>query len=248
MLRMILSQVQRHRGRASALAAGILVAAISFSLLTAAAATQTAEVSGTVQNNLRPAYDILVRPRGSTTPIEKRQGLVQDNYLSGIFGGITLNQLHLVQGLPGVQVAAPIAMIGYVLQEVVIPIDVTDLLGPAAAQVLTITDTRTTDRGLTSFPTRSIGYVYVTGNQLRTQLSPGVSFIVTPTTVIGTSSPLREASLSPSARSTLPQHSARLLTTTMHKSAFAGRVRGGKEGPLVCYAVHRQAISPGRYR
>ena len=187
MMRALGSQLLHRRGRAAAVAAGILVASVSFSLLTAATTTSTAQVQGTVARNLRPAYDILVRPPGSTTALEASKDLVRDNYLSGIFGGITLQQYAQIQKIPGVQVAAPIAMIGYVLQEVVIPIDVTDLLGPAAAQVLTITDTRTTDRGLTSFPTRPIGYVYVTGNQLRSQLSPGVSFIVTPTTVIGTS-------------------------------------------------------------
>lgn len=185
MLRALWSQLLHRRGRAAAVAAGILVASVSFSLLTAATTTSTAQVQGTVARNLRPAYDILVRPPGSTTALEASKGLVRNNYLSGIFGGITLQQYAQIQKIPGVQLAAPIAMIGYVLQEVEIPIDVTDLLGPAAAQVLTITDTRTTDRGLTRFPTRPIGYVYVTGNQLQDPFSSGKPFIVTPTTVHG---------------------------------------------------------------
>ena len=167
------------------MAAGILVASVSFSLLTAATTTSTAQVQGTVARNLRPAYDILVRPPGSTTPLEASKGLVRDNYLSGIFGGITLQQYAQIQKIPGVQLTAPIAMIGYILQDVQIPIDVTSVLTSAASQVLTLTDNRTTDRGLTRFPSSSVGYVYVTNDSLQSQGKPGVSFIVTPTTVIG---------------------------------------------------------------
>lgn len=185
MLRVLWSQLLHRRGRAAAVAAGILVASVSFSLLTAATTISTAQVQGTVARNLRPAYDILVRPPGSTTPLEASKGLVRDNYLSGIFGGITLQQYAQIQKIPGVQLAAPIAMIGYVLEGVQIPIDVTNVLTPAASQVLTLTDNRTTDRGLTRFPPSSIGYVYVTADQLKPQGTPGISILVTPTTVIG---------------------------------------------------------------
>jgi putative ABC transport system permease protein len=185
MLRALWSQLLHRRGRAAAVAAGILVASVSFSLLTAATTTSTAQVQGTVARNLRPAYDILVRPPGSTTALEASKGLVRDNYLSGIFGGITLQQYAQIQKISGVQLAAPIAMIGYILQDVQIPIDVTNVLTPAASQVLTLTDNRTTDRGLTRFPSSSVGYVYVTNDPLQSQLKPGVSITVTPTTVIG---------------------------------------------------------------
>src|ERR1022692_3607534 len=185
MFRALWSQLLHRRGRAAAVAAGILVASVSFSLLTAATTTSTAQVQGTVARNLRPAYDILVRPPGSTTALEASKGLVRDNYLSGIFGGITLQQYAQIQKIPGVQLAAPIAMIGYILQDVRIPIDVTSVLTPAASQVLTLTDNRTTDRGLTRFPPSSVGYVYVTNDPLQSQIGPGTGFIVTPTTVIG---------------------------------------------------------------
>src|ERR1039458_2466187 len=185
MMRALWSQLLHRRGRAAAVAAGILVASVSFSLLTAATTTSTAQVQGPAAPHPRPAYDILVRPPGSTTALEASKGLVQDNYLSGIFGGITLQQYAQIQKIPGVQLAAPIAMIGYILEGVQIPIDVTNVLTPAASQVLTLTDNRTTDRGLTRFPPSSIGYVYVTDDPLQSQaLKPGTSITVTPTTVI----------------------------------------------------------------
>src|SRR5881397_1009919 len=70
---------------------------------------------GTVQQNFRSAYDILVRPADSYTPLEQEQGLVAANFASGIFGGISLRQWHQIEDVPGVDVAAPIANIGYVV-------------------------------------------------------------------------------------------------------------------------------------
>src|ERR1019366_316513 len=150
MLRALWSQLLHRRGRAAAVAAGILVASVSFSLLTAATTTSTAQVQGTVARTLRPAYDILVRPPGSTTPLEASKGLVRDNYLSGIFGGITLQQYAQIQKIPGVQLAAPIAMIGYILEGVQIPIDVTDdHLQPQGTPGVSIRVTPTTVIGST---------------------------------------------------------------------------------------------------
>jgi ABC-type lipoprotein release transport system permease subunit len=185
MWQLILQQTRHRSGRAAAMVAGILVAAVSFSLLTAATNTQAAQVTGTVQKNLRPAYDILARPKGSETSLEQSQGLVEDNYLSGIFGGITMAQYQAIKRIPGVEIAAPIAMVGYVLETVPIVVDVTAALDGTAAQVLTVRDTRVSDRGLTQFPGLSVGYVYVTPDPLKSQIQPGESFQVGPGLTIG---------------------------------------------------------------
>ena len=166
LLHLIWDELRRRRSRSAALAAGILVAAVSFSLLTAATETQTAQVIGTVQHNLRPAYDILVRPQGSESALEKSQGLVEDNYLAGIFGGITMAQYQAIKRIPGVEIAAPIAMVGYVLDTVRYEVDVTSALSGSAAQVLTVSDSRVSDSGLTHYPAQSMGYVYVTPDPL----------------------------------------------------------------------------------
>ncbi len=192
MRRLILDQIRHRPGRAAALAAGILVAAVSFSLLTAATNTQTAQVTGTIQHNLRPAYDILVRPKGSETALEKSQDLVRDNYLSGIFGGITMAQYQKIKNIPGVEIAAPIAMIGYVLETVAIPIDVTAALTDAPAQVLSLSDQRVADLGLTRFPAESMGYVYVTPDPLKSNVTG--SFTVAPGVTIGLTETLPDGS------------------------------------------------------
>src|ERR1700730_14868299 len=81
MLRMIGQQVRSRRDRSIALGAGILVASVSFSLLTAAASTSQLEVHGTVNAAARPACDILVRPKGAADAIETQKNLVRDHYL-----------------------------------------------------------------------------------------------------------------------------------------------------------------------
>ena len=126
--RFIFSQLRFRPSRTATLGAGILVAAASFVLLTSAVSTSALQVKGTVAKNWKTAYDILVRPTGSFTSIEQEQGLVADNYLSGIFGGITLKQWHRILLIPGVEVAAPIANLGYVIPTVRVQIPITQYL------------------------------------------------------------------------------------------------------------------------
>ena len=106
-------QVRFRLARTLALVAGVLVAATAFTVLTAASQTAQVRTLGTVSANFKAAYDILVRPKGARTAVESTTGTVQPDFLSGIYGGITMAQYHKVQQIPGVQVAAPIAMVGY---------------------------------------------------------------------------------------------------------------------------------------
>jgi putative ABC transport system permease protein len=109
------AQLRTRPGRAFVLACGIAVAAVAFVLLTAATQSSELHVRGTVQRNYRTAYDVLVRPRGARDTLERSAGLVRDNYLSGIYGGISLAQWRQIERMPGVEVAAPVANIGFVL-------------------------------------------------------------------------------------------------------------------------------------
>ena len=111
--RLAWSQVRFRLARTLALIAGVLVAATGFTVLTAASQTAQLRTVGTVSAHFVPAYDILVRPRGARTAVENRTGTVQPDFLWGIYGGITMAQYHQIQQVPGVQVAAPIAMVGY---------------------------------------------------------------------------------------------------------------------------------------
>ena len=67
-----------------------------------------------VQDYWRTDYDILVRPAGSTFLYDEAGNrLVEPNFLSGQQGGITDEQLALINSIDGIEVAAPVAFLGY---------------------------------------------------------------------------------------------------------------------------------------
>lgn len=160
MLRVAMAQVGRRRGRTLAVVAAILVASVSFSLLTAAVATSKLQVQGTVEQNYRTAYDILVRPPDSQTELERTEQLVRNNFLSGIFGGISMRQYRDIAGLPGIEVAAPVAMVGYFIPTLALPVRMDEVVTDAPQQVFQVESTWVTDRGLTRYRSAD-SYVYV---------------------------------------------------------------------------------------
>ncbi len=104
----------RGRGvRSLLLLFGVLVVSGAFGLLTSAAETVQVIVDEDLAKYWRTTYDILVRPPGTRSTIEEKYGLVQANHLSGIPGGITFEQYEAISSIPGVEVAAPIAMLSY---------------------------------------------------------------------------------------------------------------------------------------
>jgi ABC-type lipoprotein release transport system permease subunit len=159
--RMILRQVRSRRDRAFALGAGILVASVSFSLLTAAASTSQLSVRGTVDAAARPAYDILVRPKGAADTIETQDNLVRDNYLAGTFGGISIAEWQAILKLPNVSVAAPIANIGYVIPQATVVVPVGPLSTSDPHQLFRVNVTWKAANGLSSYP-GGTDYVYYT--------------------------------------------------------------------------------------
>src|ERR671924_346327 len=104
-----MSELRFRGGRSLALAAGIVVAAVTFTLLTAQTRASALHVRGTIAGSYRTAYDILVRPSGTRTALERRRGLVRANYLSGIVGGFSFAQYRTVQRIRGVAVAATVS-------------------------------------------------------------------------------------------------------------------------------------------
>lgn len=165
MRRLLWSQLRHRRGRAAALGLAILVAAASFTLLTASARTSTIQVRHTLTRNFRGAYDILVRPRDSYTPLEREQGLVRDNYLAGIYGGITLKQAERIKRIPGVLVAAPIANIGTTLARAYVAVRLRQFVTGARDQLFRVHFSWTAQRGLSRYPGADV-YAYVTRRRL----------------------------------------------------------------------------------
>jgi ABC-type lipoprotein release transport system permease subunit len=146
-----------------ALAAAILVAAASFSLLTAAGKTTEIRVRGSVESNYRTAYDILVRPKNTQLPLEREQGLVRNNYLSGLFGGITLPQWRQVKAIPGVDVAAPVANVGFVIPQAIQSFPIDHILNEDDVQLYRVSWSSVAHRGNSRYPSRT-SYIYYTRN------------------------------------------------------------------------------------
>jgi ABC-type lipoprotein release transport system permease subunit len=135
MTRYVLRQLRWRPARAATLALGIAVAAVAFVLLTSAAASSELRIRSTLNAHFRSAYDILVRPRGSRTALEQERELVQPNFMSGIFGGITLAQWHRILTTPGVQVAAPVENVGYLLMPVTVTLRIGRFVSPERDQL-----------------------------------------------------------------------------------------------------------------
>ena len=102
--------------------------------------------------------------------MESRTGTVQPDFLSGIYGGITMAQYHQIQQIPGVQVAAPIAMVGYAQLEAAmfVPVPAAALAG-SGRQLYRISTTWVSDNGA-SRVTQPPSYLYVTPLRLSGRL------------------------------------------------------------------------------
>ncbi|MGC4893973.1 FtsX-like permease family protein [Micromonospora sp. DT31] len=166
MVGFIWSQLRGRAGRSVALLIGVLVATTGFVVLTGATTTSRLAVTGAVERDTRAAYDILVRPKGTRTPLESERGLVRPNYLSGTYGGITTAQYDQVRAVEGVDVAAPIAMLGYSTTSIAMPLDVTATVDPSLdRQIIRIDREFLAERGL-SHTAAEPTYVYVTTHPL----------------------------------------------------------------------------------
>ncbi|MET7467666.1 ABC transporter permease [Micromonospora sp. NPDC005599] len=166
MVGFIWGQLRGRAGRSVALLAGVLVATTGFVVLTGATTTSRLAVTGAVERQTRAAYDILVRPKGTRTPLESERGLVRPNYLSGTYGGITTAQYDQVRAIEGVDVAAPIAMLGYSTTSIAMSLDVTATVDPSLdRQLIRIDREFLAERGL-SHAAAEPTYVYVTTRPL----------------------------------------------------------------------------------
>jgi hypothetical protein len=171
-LRFIAAELLHRRGRTLALLVAIACSTAAFAVLTGASRTARLQVRGTVAANFRGAYDILVRPRGARDEVERREGLVRADLVAGAPEGISEAQWHEVAAIPGVDLAAPIAPLGYALVALDVPIDVRPAVSDAGRGLARLTSSFTADRGLTKVPEAS-SYAYVTPNALQPPVGQG---------------------------------------------------------------------------
>ncbi|MFF5225267.1 FtsX-like permease family protein [Dactylosporangium sp. NPDC000521] len=149
-----------------ALLLGVLTATTGFTVLTGATDTARLQVTGEVDSSAKAAYEILVRPKGTRTVLENERALIRPNSLSGIYGGLTFDDVDKVAAVPGVDVAAPIAMAGYANAGITVSVDITDLIDTSLdRQVIRLDRTFLADRGLSTVNARPL-YVYVTTHEI----------------------------------------------------------------------------------
>ena len=175
MRRLAWSQLRFGTVRLVALLIGMLLATTAFTVLTATSSTSQLRTTGTVAAHSAPAYQILVRPRGNRTALEAKDGVVQPDFLSGINGGITRQQDQQIARLPGVSVAAPVALVGYTMLVSLQarPLPAVSVAAPGR-QLYRISTTWVSDGG-SSRITQPASYTYLTPNPLQVDNADGAS-------------------------------------------------------------------------
>ncbi|PAV29716.1 hypothetical protein CIL05_10110 [Virgibacillus profundi] len=117
MIRFIWQNWWRRKERFLLLIVGAFIVSAGLTYLIGLSETNKGTVVDNLQQRWSASYDIVVRPDGTRSFTEEKK-LLEPNYLSGLSGGISLEQYEAIKDIPGIEVAAPIAMIGYADYEV----------------------------------------------------------------------------------------------------------------------------------
>ncbi len=107
----VFSTLRRRRSQSLLASGGFLVAACALILLSATTQTTALHANQIISQSWRPSYDLVVLP--STTHLSQGTALPAAS-LEGYNGGISLKQYAQIHAIPGVEVAAPLAFIGYI--------------------------------------------------------------------------------------------------------------------------------------
>lgn len=170
MWRYALRQLVAQRVATAFAAAGLLTSILGFILLASTSQTAAATLRGDAEKQWPSPFDLLVRPTAALTSLEKSQGLIRPNYLSGLVGGITSDQLGLIRHIPGVEVAAPIAVVGFVNWPAGTTLDLQSQVAGHLISVFRISQSAVGDAGLSHFPTTTRYLVVAPTGHLATGL------------------------------------------------------------------------------
>ena len=131
--------------------AGIAVT-VAFAVLAASAAAPasvriTGDVAGT---GAERSYDLVVRGPAPAVPGDTQGWVTSPASLPTYSGGITLAQYETIRHLPGVAVAAPMTMVGYLPLTVQVPIGIPASAIRGAPRPVTLTVRLRSDNGLST--------------------------------------------------------------------------------------------------
>jgi putative ABC transport system permease protein len=148
-MRLVLNSRHSSRQWLSAVCAGACVATAFAVLAISDSAPASVRITGAAPATAALPYDIVVSPSVPVTSASCRC-VTNPADLATASGGITLAQYEKIRRLPGVQVAAPMTMVGYVPLTVSVPIDVPARAIPVAPHPVTLTVRLHSDNGLST--------------------------------------------------------------------------------------------------
>lgn len=108
MMKYIGSSWKRNRERLFLLIIGVMVISSGLSYLFHLTETTKGTVVENLQKSWVSSYDIVVKPKDSLN-----ESLLEPNYLNGITGGISIDQFNTIKEIEGIEIAAPISIVGY---------------------------------------------------------------------------------------------------------------------------------------
>ena len=114
MLRAAIRELLARRTSTFLSGLGLLAAVVGFTLLALTSKTTEATLRGDIAVAWNSPYDLLALPHHEQLGAVPGDNAVQPNALTALHGGITLAQLDSIRAIPGVKVAAPVAVAGYV--------------------------------------------------------------------------------------------------------------------------------------
>jgi putative ABC transport system permease protein len=171
---------------------GLLTATLGFAVLAGTSQTTQAVLTHDIAKAWPSPYDILVRPVGAQDPVEANLNLLRPNYLSGLRGGITEAQLDQIRAIPGIAVAAPIAVVGYTYWPDYRTFDLGPYLTKDKISFLRLSVTSTGDNGTSIYPSETI-YIAASASGetvfdwARSQTIPGTQTILVQTNLVTSS-------------------------------------------------------------
>ncbi|WP_217589681.1 ABC transporter permease [Lentibacillus saliphilus] len=124
MMRYIFKNWWRRKDQFMLLMIGVIIVGVGLTYLAGLSEVNKSTIVDELQERWKSSYDIVVRPNG-TRSVTEEDDLLDPNFLSGIEGGISIEDYNKIKNIDHVEVAAPIAMMGYINYP--LPLDTLDM-------------------------------------------------------------------------------------------------------------------------
>ncbi|WP_186673727.1 FtsX-like permease family protein [Sporosarcina sp. BP05] len=109
----------RQKERFLLMMIGALLISGGLSTLIGLSESNKGTVVDSLQKKWDASYHIVVRPEG-TKGIAQNDNFFDPNYISGVSGGISLDEYNKIKEIPDIDIAAPISMIGFTSYNVIL--------------------------------------------------------------------------------------------------------------------------------